>query len=227
MVAVGYIGAGLYALRPSGTGRRSGKRREGGDTIWCPMEGTYLLGWESKQQTVCHPVARWQKPDSDGSKRLSMRVKVLGGNLVHPSLARHQKTAWAQGNQHWRRTEVLLGIARSVELHDAQPLWSSATNPSCCRGKGHKLHCCTTAQLYNCTTAVIPTSSSRSVPACAEVYHQLERQCRGRKKLPFCAETSECRVLTMGDHPLIPDPARQGKVLQGFSKSGGTSFPLS
>ena len=160
MVAVGYIGAGLYALRPSGTGRRSGKRWEGGDTIWCPMEGTYLLGWESKQQTVCHPVARWQKPDSDGSKRLSMRVKVLGGNLVHPSLARHQKTAWAQGNQRWRRTEVFLGIARSVELHDAQPLWSSATNPSCCRGKGHKLHCCTTVQLYNCTTVQLHNCTS-------------------------------------------------------------------
>ena len=89
---------------------------------------------------------------------------------------------------------------------------------------------CTAVQLYNCTTAqvaVIPTSSSRSVPACAGVYHQLERQCRGRKKLPFCAETSERGILTMGDHPLIPDPARQGKVLQGFSKSGGTSFPLS
>ena len=129
------------------------------------MEGTYLLGWESKQQTVCHPVARWQKPDSDGSKRLSMRVKVLGGNLVHPSLARHQKTAWAQGNQRWRRTEVFLGIARSVELHDAQPLWSSATNPSCCRGKGHKLHCCTTVQLHNCTTVQLhKLPSSRHLP---------------------------------------------------------------
>ena len=157
MVAVGYIGAGLYARTTfrHGTARWQ-ERREGGDTIWCPMEGTYLLGWESKQQTVCHPVARWQKPDSDGSKRLSMRVKVLGGNLVHPSLARHQKTAWAQGNQCWRRTEVLLGIARSVELHDAQPLWSSATNPSCCRGKGHRLHCCTTVQLYNCTSCRHP-----------------------------------------------------------------------
>ena len=227
-VAVGYIGAGLYARTTfrHGTAASGGKAATPSGARW--KELISLAGNQNSKPCV---------------------IRLPGGKnqtVMAPKGCQCELKCWEATSSipPWLGIRRLLGLRETniggarkccsaslaVELHDAQPLWSSATNPSCCRGKGHKLHCCTTVQLHNCTTAqvaVIPTSSSRSVPACAGVYHQLERQWQGRKKLPFCAETSERGILTMGDHPLIPDPARQGKVLQGFSKSGGTSFPLS
>ena len=128
----------------------------------------------------------------------------MEGNLVHPCM-------WSLLSSR----ETNIGGARKwSSASQLAPLYSSTTlvelsNPRCrCRRKGQKL------------------PSSRHLPpvVCSGVAESLlsgetmagvGRSCRfGRKQ-----RKEASRLHTMGDHPLIPDPADACcKVLQGFSK---------
>ena len=171
-----------------------------------PGDGRNLSATLAGNQNI-KPCAIWlplqKPPDSDGSK--SCQCKVMEGNLVHPCV--------------WRllsSRETNIGGARKwSSASQLAPLYSSSTtlvelsNPRCrCRRKGQKL------------------PSSRHLPpvVCSGVAESLlsgetmagvGRSCRfGRKQ-----RKEASRLHTMGDHPLIPDPADSScKVLQGFSK---------
>ena len=166
-----------------------------------PDDGRNLSATLAGNQNI-KPCAIWlplqKPPDSDGSK--SCQCKVMEGNLVHPCVWRllsSRETNIGGGARKW---------SSASQLHCIDPRHSSSSAiRAAAVEKGRSCH--------HLDIFLLCSGVAESLLSGGETMTGVGRSCRfGRKQ-----RKQPSRLHTMGDHPLIPDPAAACcKVLQGF-----------